>query len=546
MIKKRLRETALLLITLAIACVGLFQMFMRVANEIPNKYVLPFCVLVALICIFWALLTAFQVYASQIIFLCVVLLSLIGITEIIRIDYENVTLGRSATSAGMNQIIWMCIGLALCAFLIVFLKDYRVLRRFSYLSMFFGLLLMFSPLIPGLGKTIGGARIWIGIGSHTIQPAEFAKLFLAFFFAAYLFDHRDQLAVGGKKIGALHLPRLRDFGPIIVVWFACIGLLVMQRDLGTSLMFFAMFVCMLYVSTGRTSWIAIGFVFIAISAFAAAHLFSHVQNRVTAWLHPFSQSVYNAVGGSEQLVTGIFGLSTGGMIGTGLGNGYPALTPLANSDFIYSSLGEELGLTGLFAIMAIYLVIIGAGIIVAIRIKDGFGKLLASGLVFTMAFQVFTVVGGITLVIPLTGLTLPYMAAGGSSLIANTILATLLLIISNQANKPEEDISTDAFNAEALKVIRNAQALKQAQLEQEEQQARAHLGSTHTAAATPEAEETMAIVHNAASVEAPVAATDTTEFIARADTTESPTVEVNIDNARNEDQKQPEQGERDE
>jgi cell division protein FtsW (lipid II flippase) len=197
--------------------------------------------------------------------------------------------------------------------------------------------------------------------------------------------------------------------------------------------------------------VVIGFLAFAVGCVTAAKLFAHVEYRVQAWLHPLDPAVYNQYpGGSSQLVKGMFGMSSGGLMGTGLGQGHPALTPLANSDFIYSSLGEELGLTGLLAILVLYLVIIASGLITAMRIKDGFGKLLAAGLVFTMAFQVFTVVGGITLVIPLTGLTLPYMAAGGSSLIANFVLAGLLIVISNAANKPEPDTLSDTFQYEAL------------------------------------------------------------------------------------------------
>ena len=226
-------------------------------------------------------------------------------------------------------------------------------------------------------------------------------------------------------------------------------------------MYFAMFVSMLYVATGRTSWIAIGAVFFVIGAVAASMIFAHVGARVDAWLHPFSDAEFSkAFGGSGQLVRGIFGLAAGGLTGTGLGQGRPWITPLANSDFIYTSVGEELGLSGLLVVLALYLVIVASGMITAMKIKDGFGKLLASGLVFTMAFQVFTVVGGITLVIPLTGLTMPYMAAGGSSLVANCILAVLLIIISNAANKPAPEVSSDTFKYEALAVLRQQETSK--------------------------------------------------------------------------------------
>ncbi|MBW3088719.1 FtsW/RodA/SpoVE family cell cycle protein [Bifidobacterium sp. 82T24] len=463
MIVRRLRQASLLVLAAIIVVLGFFQMFMRVQGSFPPAYTTRLGVVGVLFLVFWIVLVRFQPYTSPVILPCVLLLSGTGVLMIARIDSQNDTFGGRATTAGLNQLTWLALALVLCILLVIFLKDYRVLRRFSYVSMVTGLALLLSPMIPGLGKEIQGARIWIGFGSHSLQPGEFAKLFLAFFFAAYLFDHRDQLAVGGRKVLGLRLPRLKDLGPIIVVWAVCMGVLVLQHDLGTSLMFFAMFVSMLYVATGQKSWIVIGGVFFAGGAVLASMIFTHVGNRVNAWLHPFDYAVYNAIGGSMQLVQGVFGLATGGMTGTGLGQGHPIVTPLANSDFIYSSLGEELGMTGLFAILTMYLIIIGAGMVTAMKVSDGFGKLLASGLVFTMAFQVFTVVGGITLVIPLTGLTLPYLAAGGSSLIANCILATLLLIIANAANKPEEDVDSDTFQYEALMAIREKEKEKQAE-----------------------------------------------------------------------------------
>lgn len=449
MIVTRLRQMSLLLLAMGVSFIGFFQMFERTAGTFPHEYVVLLGVVAFLFLVLWALLLKFQPYASQSILPCTLLLTGIGITLIARIDQQK------GSHAGSRQLVWLCTALVLCGILVVCLRDYRVLRRFSYVSMVVGIALLLSPMIPGLGRTIGGARIWIGIGSYSLQPGEFAKLFLAFFFAAYLFDHRDQLAVGGKKVLGLQLPRIKDLGPIMVVWAASMGVLVIQRDLGTSLMFFAMFVCMLYVATGRKSWIIIGIIAFAAGAVVASRMFAHVDNRIDAWLHPFDAKVYNRPGGSEQLVTGLFGLASGGLMGTGLGQGHPSLTPLANSDFIYSSVGEELGLTGLLAVLALYMVIIASGLITAMKIKDGFGKLLASGLVFTMAVQVFTVVGGITLVIPLTGLTLPFMAAGGSSLVANSILVTLLLIISNAANKPEPELTSDTFQYEALAVLRD-------------------------------------------------------------------------------------------
>ena len=454
MIAARARQVTLLLTALGIGFLMFFQMFQRTSGTFPAPYAFMLMAVGLMVVIFWALLSRYHPYASQSILPCTVLLSMIGTAMIARLDRRG---GRVdvGSDVAMRQLIWLALGLALCSALVVLLRDYRMLRRFSYVSMVVGLLLLLAPMLPVIGREIGGARIWIAIGSHSMQPGEFAKLFLAFFFAAYLFDHRDQLAVGGRKVMGLRLPRFRDLGPILIVWAVSMGVLVVQRDLGTSLMFFALFVSMLYVATGRVSWLVIGFAFFAAGSVLAAGAFGHVGARVDAWLHPFSDEQYNLqFGGSGQLVRGIFGLGAGGLFGTGLGQGHPWITPLANSDFIYSSLGEEIGLTGLFAILLLYLIIIASGMITAMKIGDGFGKLLASGLVFTMAIQVFTVVGGITLLVPLTGLTLPYMAAGGSSLIANMLLATLLMIISNQANRPAPELS-DTFQYHALAVLRD-------------------------------------------------------------------------------------------
>ena len=455
-VSARIRQVLLLLFGVAVGILAMFQMFMRVSGEFPHDYLVMCGELLVLLAVNVAVIFHFQRYADLTILAVVVTLALIGITMITRIDLEARANGV-ASSAGSRQFGWFLMGLGVCALMFVCIHDYRIFRRFSYVCMVIGLVLLLSPMIPHLGMTLNGARIWIHFGSHTIQPAEFAKLFLAIFFASYLFDHRDQLTVGGKKIGGIRLPRLKDLGPILVVWGVSMGVLVMQKDLGTGLMFFAMFVCMLYLATGQRSWAIIGLVFFCGSAYAAYTLFTHVQGRVASWLHPFDAAVYQAEGGSQQLVTGVFGLSSGGLFGTGLGQGMPGLTPLGNSDFIYDSLGEELGLVGVLAILMLYLCMVVFGILTALRCKDGFGKLLAAGLMFSMAFQVFTVVGGNTLLIPLTGLTLPYMAAGGSSMMANLMLASLVIIVNNGANTPQVDASDSEFQQEALEVIRNAQ-----------------------------------------------------------------------------------------
>ncbi|RSX55229.1 cell cycle protein, FtsW/RodA/SpoVE family [Bifidobacterium dolichotidis] len=451
---QRLKYLGLTLLVIVIAVLGFFQMFERAQGKIESSEVIMFAIGAVLFLVTWGIMSKFQPNANQTIMCCMELLAVLGILMIARLDIT------ANTTVATRQLIWLCVALVCANLFFAYMHDYRVLRRFSYVSMVIGLVLLLSPMVPGLGREIGGARIWIGIGPYQLQPGEFAKLFLAFFFASYLFNHRDQLAVGGKKVLGLQLPRIKDLGPIIIVWITSMGVLVLQRDLGTSLMFFAMFVAMLYIATGRTSWLIIGFLAFIIGCVAAVHLFPHVSYRVEAWLHPFDKAVYDRYpGGSSQLVTGLFGLAAGGLFGTGLGAGSPNLTPLANSDFIYASLGEELGLVGVLAILLIYMLLVTAGLLAAMKIKDGFGKLLAAGLAFSMAFQVFTVVGGITLVIPLTGLTMPYMAAGGSSLVANTVLAALLVIISNQANTKTETDMSETFRQQAIAMLRHRQQL---------------------------------------------------------------------------------------
>jgi cell division protein FtsW (lipid II flippase) len=305
-----------------------------------------------------------------------------------------------------------------------------------------GIFFLFLPLIPPFGSLVNGAQVWIKIGIFSMQPSEFAKIFLIIFFASYLIERRSTLVVAGNKIAGIPLPRLKDLGPMLVVWVASIGVLVLQRDLGTSLLFFGMFVAMLYVATQRASWVVIGLVLFSVSVVIATKVFTHVADRVQAWLHPFDPAIYNApFGGSGQLVQGLFGMSTGGLIGFGWGEGYPQFTPFSESDFVYSALGEVLGLTGLLALLVLYFVFVEQGIKISLTIEDGFGKLMAAGVAFSVFLQVFVVVGGVTRVIPLTGLVLPFVARGGTSLVANWALLALLLIISNSATKNKNQIS---------------------------------------------------------------------------------------------------------
>lgn len=355
------------------------------------------------------------------------LLTGLGIAMIYRIDLGKGWEGWDAFS--LRQIAWSAIAIAAAIAIVIALRNYRVLFRYTYVFGFAGIALLLLPFVPGLGVE-AGADVWVSIGGlFSFQPGELAKIALAIFFAGYLVRTREALTSVGTRVLGVTWPRARDLAPVLVVWLVSLGIIVLQRDLGTGLLIFGMFIAMLYVATGKTSWVLIGVTLAVAGALAAAQVLPYVGARFTNWLDAFNPDTID--GSSLQLASGIFGLAHGGMFGTGLGQGRPGLTPLAWSDYIIPSLGEELGLVGLFAILALYMVFVSRGIRVGIAGQDDFGKLLATGLSFTIALQVFIMVGGVTRLIPLTGLTTPFLAAGGSSLIANWMIVAILLRISD-------------------------------------------------------------------------------------------------------------------
>ncbi|MDE2387372.1 MAG: FtsW/RodA/SpoVE family cell cycle protein, partial [Actinomycetales bacterium] len=359
-----------------------------------------------------------------------VVLNGLGIAEIYRLDLHTVAVQGTDLFAG-KQIAWTCLAIAVAAVVVIFVPSHLFLRRYVYLSMFIGVGLLLSPMLPFIGRSINGARLWIGIGPLTFQPGELAKIALTVFFAGYLVTRRDSLAIVGRKVFGVRIPRARELGPIISIWVASLLVLVLQHDLGTSLLYFGLFIVMIYVATGRAIYVVVGLTMFFSGALVASRVADYVTSRFDAWLNPFEPSHYDAIGGSYQLVQGIFGLAHGNLLGAGLGGGLPHLVPLAESDFIIASLGEELGLIGMFAILAMYLLLVSRGVRIAFMHNDDFSKLLAVGLSFVIALQLFIVIGGVTRVVPLTGLTTPLLAAGGSSLIANWIIIGVLLRISD-------------------------------------------------------------------------------------------------------------------
>ncbi|MFJ6651748.1 FtsW/RodA/SpoVE family cell cycle protein [Microbacterium sp. NPDC091313] len=355
------------------------------------------------------------------------LLTGLGMAEIYRIDIAVNLSGWDAAST--KQLVWSILALAFALAVVLSLRNYRVLFRYTYLFGLAGVLLLILPFIPGLG-TDQNANVWVSVGGlFQFQPGEIAKIALAIFFAGYLVRTRESLTSTGTRFLFMTWPRARELGPLLIIWLISLGIIVLQRDLGTGLLLFGMFVAMLYVATGKTSWVLIGVVLAVGGALAASRVLPYVQARFENWLDAFNPDLVN--GNSYQLVQGIFGLAQGGLIGTGLGQGRPNVTPLSQSDYILPSLGEELGLVGVFAILALYMVFTSRGIRIGLAGQDDFGKLLATGLSFTIALQVFIMVGGVTRLIPLTGLTTPFLTAGGSSLISNWIIVALLLRISD-------------------------------------------------------------------------------------------------------------------
>lgn len=358
------------------------------------------------------------------------LLTGLGIAMIYRIDIAKSLTGWNAYST--KQLAWTAISLAGAITCIILLRNYRVLFRYTYIFGLSGILLLLLPFVPGLRIPDANAAVWVSLGGmFAFQPGELAKICLAIFFAGYLVRTRESLTSVGTRILGITWPRMRELGPVLVVWAISLGIIVIQRDLGTGTLIFGMFVAMLYVATGKTSWVLIGLALVAAGVAVATQILSYVQGRFINWLFLFDPDKVDPDVAGFQPMQGLFGLAHGGLLGTGWGQGRPEVTPLAHSDYIITSLGEEIGLIGLFAILCLYMVFVSRGVRIGLAGQDDFGKLLATGLSFTIALQVFIMVGGVTRIIPLTGLTTPFLAAGGSSLVANWLIVAILLRISD-------------------------------------------------------------------------------------------------------------------
>jgi cell division protein FtsW (lipid II flippase) len=359
---------------------------------------------------------------------------------------------RINPSLARQQAQWMVLGLILFAATIVWLQrtGVGVLERYRYTIASVGIAMAVMPRLPGIGEQVNGAYLNIHVGPISFQPAELAKIAIVIFLASYLRDNRQILVTAGRRVLGLTIPPMKQFGPMLVVWGAAMATLLLTRELGTSLMFYGAFLALLYVATGRFSFPLIGLILFAVGAWFVVGHVGHVHARVLAWEHPLDRTLYNQPGGSYQLAQSLFAQADGGLLGTGFDQSllqYPvelanhhvvrrSILPVPESDLIYAVITNELGLVGAAGLLLVYLLFVARGLKTAMLAKDSFSKLLATGLSFVVAMQVFVIVGGVTRLIPLTGVTLPFVAYGGSSVVMNFVLLALLLVVSDRARRP--------------------------------------------------------------------------------------------------------------
>ncbi|MFE7118163.1 FtsW/RodA/SpoVE family cell cycle protein [Streptomyces sp. NPDC057654] len=437
----RRTEALLLVFVLFIVTFGYTDAGLGLTGELPDGLAgfvasQACCSLVAHIAV-----RRFAARADPLILPLAMLLTGLGLVLIHRLDHSYKERWHSGAMAP-GQLIWTVVGVGVAIAVIALLKDYRRLQRYIYVTMAAALVLLIAPaMFPGDSY---GAKRWVHLGSLlSFQPGEFVKVMIAIFFAGYLVTHRDALTLTGRRFLGMRLPPGRQLGPIVTIWIISLLVLVFERDLGTSLIFFGLFVVMLYAATERTSWVICGVLMAAVGAFAVGSTEPHVKGRIVAWLHPFD--IYLPVDQrppglvSDQAAQALFSFGSGGVSGTGLGLGHPELIQFAGrSDFILTSVGEELGLAGTMAVLVLYALLIQRGLRTALLANDPFGKLLSLGLSVVVAFQVFVVAGGVTGLMPLTGKALPFLAQGGSSMVANWLLIAVMIKVSDGARRQQD------------------------------------------------------------------------------------------------------------
>lgn len=417
---RRNRELSLLVLALIVGAGALtLVQLARNSDKLAIAFPLMAVVLIAYVAAH-VVVRRFARQADPLVLPLVAGLNAVGLAAIYRL---------SPRGFGATQVTWTALGLTCFALTLVFVRDYRMLARYKYILGFAGIALLLLPMTP-VGAVVNGARLWVKVGGFQFQPAELSKICLVAFFAGYLADRKELLAIATKRIAGLHVPDFKHFGPLLVMWGVSLAVMFYERDLGSSLLFFSIFLLMLYVATSRIVYTAFGAVLFVGGAFVGYQAFSHVQSRVQVWLDVFDPELIQ--GPSYQLAQSLFALATGGLFGTGLGQGRPDLIPVAETDFIFAVVGEELGLVGTVAVLLTFMLLVGRGLRVALQARDDFGQLLAAGLTFILGLQTIIILGGVTRLMPLTGITLPFMSYGGSSILSNFILVALLVRISDQ------------------------------------------------------------------------------------------------------------------
>jgi len=430
---RRRTELTMLMFAVGIVAFAFAETGYGLFNTLPAKIFEYLLVYILLVAVAHLAMRRWAPFADPLLLPLGALLNGLGLVMMYRLGQGA---GHKIASSTVDiQLLYSAIGIGCLVAVLALIREPRVLQRYTYTLGAVGLVLIATPaLLPASISEVSGAKIQIALGGFTVQPEEFAKLALAASFAGYLVVKRDVLALAGRRVLGIDLPRARDLGPILAAWGVSLLLLVFESDIGTSAVFMGLFVAMLYIATSRTSWLLIGFLMFVFGAFLASKLFGHVGERFDIWLHPYTSK--NLVDHSFQLVQGMEGMGYGGLLGKGLGAGMPYKTPLVQSDFIFTAFGEEIGLAGVMAILLIYGLIVQRGMRTAISVKDPFSKLLAGGLSFMLALQVFVIVGGVTRLIPLTGITTPFLSQGGSSLVASWIMIGLLARLSDTARRP--------------------------------------------------------------------------------------------------------------
>ncbi|MQY30454.1 FtsW/RodA/SpoVE family cell cycle protein [Nocardia aurantia] len=433
--RPRPRRSELVLCIAAVALVAIAGLGMSSATGGTGSLRWSLTVFAVLVLLAHVAVRVLAPKADPVILPCVVLLNGLGLVLIDRLDRAEAAtaaaMGRAAPSSdAAHQLVWTAAGIALFALLLAIVRNHGQPAKYAYTCGLAGLVLLLIPaVLPSRFSEVNGGKSWILFSGFSIQPGEFAKVLLLIFFAAFLVSNRELFTIAGKRVFGFTVPRLRDLGPLLLVTFVSVLVLVYEKNLGFSLLVFGTVLAMVYIATGRASWLLIGIAMFAVGAVIAYNRFGHVRVRVQVWEDPFATYYTNGY----QIAQALFGLGTGGLLGAGLGGGRPQEVPFAKTDFIISSIGEELGLVGLTAIILLFAMITFRGFTAALATRDAFGKLLGGGLAFSLGWQLFVVVGGVTKLIPLTGLTTPFMSYGGSSLLANYIIIALLMRISHDA-----------------------------------------------------------------------------------------------------------------